>query len=186
MTLTTTRRLAAVLLALLTVQVSADDGAANFERARWVPVSGTGVHLFSTAIIHSQTPTETGFIQRSTDIVELDGDLKGRVLYHPVSVFDFAADSLVNTGHQVFSGTVLGSEPVVIHDDSFRFDVTLSTGDTVGRVFLNDPIAGPRIRCRLKLTSTGEKTEADDPVVAYKGVCRIPGAERPKRRWKLN
>ena len=91
MTLTTTSRLAAVLLALLTAQVSADDGAANFERARWVPVSGTGVHLFSTAIIHSQTPTETGLIQRSTDIVELDGDLRGRVLYHPVSVFDFAA-----------------------------------------------------------------------------------------------
>ncbi len=186
MTLTSASRLAAILLAMLAVQASADDGASEFERARWVPVSGTGVHLFSTAIIHSQTPTETGLIQRSTDIVELDGDLRGRVLYHPVSVFDFAADSLVNTGHQVFSGTILGSEPVVIHDDSFRFDVTLSTGDTVGSVFLDDPIAGPRIRCRLKLTSTGERTEADDPVVAYKGVCRLPGTGRPKRRWTLD
>ena len=186
MTLKTTSRLAAVLIALMATQVCADDGDSSIERARWQPVSGTGVHLFSTAIIHSQTPTETGFIQRSTDTVELDGDLKGRVLYHPVSVFDFVADSLVNTGNQVFSGTVLGSEPVVIHDDSFRFDVTLSTGDTVGRVFLNDPISGPRIRCRLTLWSTGEKTEADDPVVAYKGVCRMPGKGRPKRRWKLD
>lgn len=186
MTLKTTSRLAAVLLTLLAAQAPANDGGQEFQRARWVPVSGTGVHLFSTAIIHSQTPTETGFIQRSTDIVELEGDLKGRVLYHPVSVFDFAADTLVNTGNQVFSGTVLGSDPVVIHDDSFRFDVTLSTGDTVGRVFLNDPIAGPRIRCRLKLVSTGERTEADDPVVSYKGVCRMPGTERPRRRWQLD
>ena len=184
MTLTTTSRLAALLLALLTVQASADDGVHGLERARWVSVTGTGVHLFSTAMVHSQTPTETGFIQRSTDIVELEGDLKGRVLYHPVSVFDFAAGTLVNTGNQVFSGTVLGSEPVVIHDDSFRFDVNLFTGDVVGKVFLNDPIAGPRIRCRLTLTSTGEKTEADDPVVAYTGVCRIPAQGRPDRRRK--
>jgi hypothetical protein len=41
------------------------------------------VHYFTTAMIHSQTPTATGMIQRSTDIIELSGDLKGRVLYHP-------------------------------------------------------------------------------------------------------
>ena len=123
MTLTNTNRLAAVLLALLTAQVSADDGMREPGPYRWVPVSGTGTHLFSTAIVHSTTPTATGFIQRSTDIVELRGDLNGRVLYHPTSVFDFAAGTLVNTGDQVFSGTVLGSEPVAIHDDSFRFDV---------------------------------------------------------------
>jgi hypothetical protein len=37
-------------------------------------------------------------IQRSTETVELKGDLTGRILYHVTSTFDFANDSLVNTG----------------------------------------------------------------------------------------
>jgi hypothetical protein len=182
MTLTTTSRLAAVLFALLAGQASADDGMR--ERARWVPVSGTGVHYFSTAIIHSTTPTDVGFIQRSTDTVELDGDLKGRVIYHPTSVFDFVAGTLTNTGNQVFSGTVLGSEPVLIHDDRFRFDVNLFEGRTVGRIFLTDTLAGPRIRCRLKVDGVGEETEAGDAVFAYTGVCRMPAGPRPNR-WRI-
>lgn len=181
MTLTTTSRLAAVLLALLTVQASADND--RRDRARWVPVSGTGVHYFSTAIIHSTTPTDVGFIQRSTDTVELDGDLKGRVIYHPTSVFDFAAGTLVNTGNQVFSGTILGSEPVLIHDDRFRFEVNLFDGRTVGKIFLTDSIAGPRIRCRLAVDGVGEETETGDARFTYTGACRIP-AERRRNRWR--
>lgn len=139
----------------------------------WVPVQGTGVHRFSTAMVHSQEPTETGFIQRSTEIVELDGDLRGRVLYHPVSIFDFASGTLVNTGDQVFSGSVLGSDPVLLHDDEFRFDVDLATGETVGRVFLENHIAGPRIRCRIQILGGREITPEGDAVVDYTGQCRV-------------
>ena len=181
MTLTSIHRFAAVLLALLATQAFADGGTK--ERPHWVSVSGTGVHYFTTAIVHSQAPTETGLVQRSTDIVELDGDLRGRILYHPVSRFDFAAGTLVNTGEQVFSGTVLGSEPVLIHDDSFRFDVNLFTGETLGRVYLDNPIAGPRIRCRLKVVGTGS-TEAGDAMVSYTGTCRMPPERRRDDRPK--
>ncbi|MEM6576328.1 MAG: hypothetical protein AAF736_18785 [Pseudomonadota bacterium] len=138
-----------------------------------VDVTGVGVHLFSTAQVHSQAPTDTGFIQRSTDIIELDGDLQGRVLYHPISEFDFAAGTLVNTGHQVFSGTVLGSEPVLIVDNSYRFDVDLQTGFTEGRVRLESPIAGPRIQCRLNISGDGTRNENGDAAVAYTGTCRF-------------
>lgn len=139
---------------------------------RWVPVSGTGIHYFTTAIIHSQEPTATGLVQRSTDIVELDGDLRGRILYHPVSLFDFAAGTLVNTGHQVFSGTVLGSDPVLIFDDEFRFEVNLFTGDTVGKIHLVDPVAGPKTQCELDAVGIGF-TEAGDGIVAYHGRCKV-------------
>ena len=146
---------------------------------RWVPVTGTGVHYFTTAIVHDVQPTATGFIQRSTDIVELEGDLKGRVLYHPVSVFDFAAGTLVNTGHQVFSGTVLGSEPVMIHDDQFRFDVNLFTGETTGKIYFSDPIAGPKTQCTLDVVGTGSTPEGDG-MVTYSGYCktRVPPRAR--------
>ena len=144
---------------------------------RWVPVAGTGTHYFTTAIIHSQEPRPTGFIQRSTDIVELEGDLKGRVLYHPVSVFDFAAGTLVNTGHQVFSGTVLGSEPVLISDDQFRFEVNLFTGETVGKIRLVTPLAGPKTWCELEATGIGS-TDGGDAVIAYTGRCKIK-VDRP-------
>ncbi len=139
---------------------------------RWVPVSGVGVHYFTTAMIHSQQPTASGMVQRSTDIVELDGDLKGRLLYHPVSVFDFAAGTLVNTGHQVFSGTVLGSDPVLIYDDEFRFDVNLASGETTGKVYLLDPITGPKTQCELDVVGTGA-TPAGDATVAYTGRCKV-------------
>src|SRR5688572_17407971 len=110
-------------------------------------VSGKAVHHFTTAIIHSETPTPTGKIQRSTDIIDLSGDLKGRVLYHPTSVIDTVKGTLVNTGNQVFSGTVLGSEPVLLHDDKFRFQVDLKTGGMEsGEVHLSNSLAGPKIR----------------------------------------
>ena len=145
---------------------------------KWVDVAGTGVHYFTTARIYSQQPTDTGFVQRSTDIVELEGDLNGRILYHPVSEFDFAAGTLVNTGNQVFSGTVLGSEPVMIHDEWFRFEVNLATGETLGEVYLLEHIAGPRVRCELTVTGNGTLTAAGDAVVDYTGRCRFRGESR--------
>lgn len=146
------------------------------EANQWVEVSGSGVHYFTTAIIHSQEPTATGMVQRSTDIVDLSGDLEGRILYHPVSVFDFVEGTLVNTGHQVFSGTVLGSDPVMIYDEWFRFDVNLFTGETIGEVYLLDHVAGPRVRCELNIVGTGQ-TPAGDAVVQYDGRCRFRGAK---------
>jgi len=161
---------ALLLAATLAATAQADEDAGK--GYRWVPVSGTGTHYFTTAIIHSKEPTPTGFVQRSTDIVELEGDLEGRVLYHPVSVFDFAAGTLVNTGHQVFSGTVLGSEPVLISDDEFRFEVQLATGETVGRIFLTQPMAGPRIYCELEANGTG-MSPGGDARIAYTGRCKV-------------
>ncbi len=56
------------------------------------------------------------------------------MLYHPVAEFDLEAGTLVLTGRQYFSGTVAGSEPVLLHDDRFRFDVELETGASTGSV----------------------------------------------------
>lgn len=140
---------------------------------RWAPVSGVATHYFTTAIVHSAEPTDTGFIQRSTDIVELEGDLVGRVLYHPTSVFDFVEGTLVNSGSQVFSGTVLGSQPVLLHDDEFRVEVDLVDGTTEGQMFLVDHLAGPKVRCRLQITGNGEQTPEGDAIVDYVGECRI-------------
>jgi len=135
-------------------------------------VSGTAVHHFTTAIIHSQVPTATGMVQRSTDIVDLDGDLKGRVLYHPTTVIDTVKGRLVNTGSQVFSGTVLGSEPVLLYDDRFRFDVDLKTGGVEsGEVRLSKSLAGPKVGCDLVIVGAGAKTPEGDAVVEYRGTC---------------
>jgi hypothetical protein len=134
-------------------------------------VSGSWTHFFTTAIIHSTEPTATGMIQRSTDTVDLTGDLVGRILYHPVSEFDFVNGTLVNTGHQVFSGTVLGSDPVLLYDDSFRFEVDLSSGATTGEVHLTDSLAGPAIRCHLDIVGTGMTAEGN-ATFDYTGECR--------------
>jgi hypothetical protein len=140
-------------------------------------VSGTGVHYFSTQIVHQETPTESGMTQRSSDIVRLEGDLEGFVLYHPVAEFDFEAGTLVVTGRQFFSGTVAGSDPVLLHDDRFRFDVELETGETTGSVhFGRSADAGgdaPWFDCELTVTGTGT-TPDGDAEVAYQGTCR-PG-----------
>jgi hypothetical protein len=135
-------------------------------------VSGTAVHHFTTAIIHSETPTATGKLQRSTDIVDLNGDLKGRVLYHPTTVIDTVRGTLVNTGSQVFSGTVLGSEPVLLYDDRFRFEVDLKTGGVEsGEVHLSNRLAGPKIGCDLVVVGAGAKTPEGDGIVEYRGTC---------------
>lgn len=74
-----------------------------------VKVAGSGVDDLNHALVHWKKSTPTGLIQQSTEIVELTGDLRGRVLYHVTSVFDFVSGTLVNTGDQVYSGTIGGS-----------------------------------------------------------------------------
>jgi hypothetical protein len=168
------RRIVAALIAatFLACAMASDARVTQNQQSKTHAVSGRAVHYFTTAIIHSQTPTATGMIQRSTDIIELSGDLKGRVLYHPTSVFDFVKGTLVNTGNQVFSGTVLGSSPVLLHDDEFRFEVNLNTGGLEsGEVHLTDRIAGPKIQCDLVAVGAGEQTPEGDSVVDYSGTC---------------
>jgi hypothetical protein len=139
-----------------------------------VHVGGTGVDRLDTAIVHSKQDTPTGMVQRSTETVDLEGDLKGRVLYHVTSVFDFVHGTLVNTGDQVYSGTVAGSAPVMIHDDQFRFEVNLNTGKESGQVYLFDHIAGPKVRCRLDVVGTGMNADGN-PTFTYTGTCAFRG-----------
>lgn len=138
------------------------------------PVSATGVHYFSTAIIHSREPTTNGRIQRSTDIIKLSGDIEGYILYHPTSTFDTANNTLVNTGTQIFSGTILGSEPVLLHDDRFRFEADLATGAVTGEVFLgrskDAPNEGGWFECHLTVVGTGVTPEGDSLAEAT-GQC---------------
>ena len=139
-----------------------------------VQVAGSGWDSLNTALVNSQELTQTGLIQKSTEIVELRGDLKGRVLYHVTSVFDFVDNTLVNTGDQVYSGTILGSSPVMIHDDQFRFEINLATGQESGQVYLFDHIAGPKVRCALNVVGTGLNTD-DNPTFTYSGRCTFRG-----------
>ncbi|HET7694149.1 MAG TPA: hypothetical protein VFK57_00425 [Vicinamibacterales bacterium] len=139
-----------------------------------IDVTGTGVDLLNGAIVHAEQATANGKIQRSTETVELSGDLRGRVLYHVTSVFDFVNGTLVNTGEQVYSGTIAGSEPVLIHDDQFRFEVDLKTGSEFGRVFLFNHLAGPKVRCALDVTGTGVNADGN-PTFVYRGTCTFRG-----------
>ncbi|RFB04474.1 hypothetical protein DX908_03745 [Parvularcula marina] len=135
-----------------------------------VSVSGNGVHRFSESIEHSTTVTETGITILSTEVIDLFGDLNGQILYHPVTEIDFGNQVLVNTGHQVFSGTVAGSAPVLIYDDKFRFDVDLAKGQVRGEVYLDRSLAGPRMFCELKVEGPvappGQNSE-----FTYEGTC---------------
>lgn len=146
---------------------------------RWQEVSGTAIHYFDEvpgrqAITHSAAPNANGVTLRTTETIDIFGDLNGRVLYHPTTVIDEVAGTLVNTGSQVFSGTVLGSDPVLLHDDEFRFDVNLRTGETVGRVFLVNRIVGPLVRCELEIVGTGFSPEGNG-LAEYTGRCRMLG-----------
>lgn len=135
-----------------------------------VAVTGSGVdHLVGT-LVHFRENTPTGSIQKSTEIVDLAGDLKGRVLYHVTTVIDSVHATLVNTGDQVYSGTVGGSAPVMLHDDHFRFEVDLKTGSEKGRVYLVDHIAGPNVRCTLDVVGTGMNGDGN-PTFTYTGQC---------------
>jgi hypothetical protein len=154
--------------------VGKDAEAQKHHRTITVQVAGSGLDFLTTAIVHSKELTQNGMIQLGTEIVELNGDLKGRVLYHVRSVFDFARGTLVNTGDQVFSGTIAGSAPVLIHDDQFRFDVNLVTGEESGQVYLFNYIAGPKVRCRLNVVGTGVNLEGN-PTFDYTGECTFRG-----------
>ncbi len=163
------------LLASAASLVSTPSSGEHQAVARTVHVTGSGIDELSGAIVHSKQTTSTGVIQRSTETVELTGDLRGRVLYHVTSVFDLKAGTLVNTGDQVFSGTVAGSEPVLLHDSKFRFDGDLNSGKDTGSVYLLDRIAGPRVECILKVIGTGKNPDGN-PTFTYSGECRFPDA----------
>ena len=96
------------------------------------------------------------------------------VLYHVTSVTDEKAGMMVNTGDQVFSGTIAGSAPVMIHDGRFRFVINLRTGVDHGSVYLTDRIAGPPVQCILHVTGTGKRSDGN-PTFAYAGTCRFTG-----------
>ncbi len=61
---------------------------------------------------------------------------------------------------------------MLLYDDEFRFDVDLNTGATVGTVFLDERIAGPRIQCSLNINGTGLTADGNS-TVAYTGICKI-------------
>jgi len=150
----------------------------------WKEVSGTGIHYFDTVagrhvMVHSAVPTETGVRQRSTETIDLQGDLEGRVLYHPSTVINNVDGRLINRGNQVFSGTVLGSAPVLLHDDTFRFEVDLATGAMTGNAQLLNHIAGPLIRCQLEIVGTGVTAEGNG-LAAYSGQCQVPTHPAPQ------
>ena len=168
------RVIACIALAGLFIAAAGTRGrssaATDLRDTTTVNVSGNGFDDLKNAIVHWKKPTATGLIQQSTEVVELYGDLRGRVLYHVTSVVDYVNGTLVNTGEQVYSGTVAGSAPVLIHDDSFRFDVNLVTGEETGRVFLYNHIAGPKVRCTLDGVGTGVNGDGN-PTFTYTGTC---------------
>ena len=143
----------------------------------WKEVSGTAIHYFDdvqgrNSITHKATPTDTGVNLRTTESVDLFGDLEGRVLYQPQTVINHVEGTLVNTGNQVFSGTVLGEGPVLLHDNLFRVDVNLATGETVGKMFLVDHVDGPVVDCVVEIVGTGF-TEEGNGLADYSGRCRF-------------
>jgi len=146
--------------------------AAGDPSGKTLQVAGTGTDLLNEALIHTKKPTPDGEIRTSTEIVDLQGDLKGKVLYHVTTVIDRKKNTLVNTGHQVFSGTIAGSAPVMLHDSKFRFVVNLATGADTGSVHLRDRIAGPRVRCDLEVTGTGTNAQGN-PTFRYVGTCKF-------------
>lgn len=155
-----------VAAALQLLMLPAPAGAAN----RTVHVSGSGTDLANGAIVHSKASTATGSVEQRTESVELSGDLHGRVLYQVTSVLDSARGTLVNTGHQVYSGTIAGSQPVMLHDSKFRFEENLATGAAHGSVYLVDHIAGPKVRCTLQVVDTGKNPDGN-PTFNYTGEC---------------
>lgn len=145
---------------------------------RMISVSGSGVDLASDAIVHSEEGTPTGVIKRLTEIVRLTGDINGYVLYQATQEFDFVGNTLVVTGENVFSGTVAGSDPLILRSDESRFEVNLATGEETGNVHLtrsNDaPHKGSWYECDLSVVGTGATSEGN-PTFDYSGVCTPRG-----------
>lgn len=146
--------------------------AAPASAAKTVHVSGTGVDLLNGAIVHSKQKTSTGLVERSTEIVELNGDLHGKVLYDVTSIIDEKAGTMVNSGNQVFSGTVIGLGPVMLADSRFRFYVNFKTGKDRGDVYLTRHIAGPPASCTLRVIGTGRRADGN-PTFKYSGTCTL-------------
>ena len=168
---------------LLTIATGTAFAADQSEQLyRWTEVSGSAIHYFDNSILHAEEETARGMRKFVTETIELSGDLEGRVLYQPVTNLLLDTGEMINRGNQVFSGTVLGIGPVMLHDDVFRFDVDLTTGATVGRVFLVNRIAGPLIRCRLEIVGTGVTPEGN-ALADYSGKCRMFPDEDPENRW---
>jgi hypothetical protein len=168
-----------IIAVIMSLVATAHCSAKSFKN-KWFPVSGTGIHYFSTSTGHSEEATETGLVKRSTDIIELFGDINGKVLYHVTSEINFVEQTLTNTGHQVFSGTIMGSNPVLILDDDFEFNVNLTNGETIGKVFLTHRLAGQKIKCFLTVTGTG-MDENGDGLAVYEGKCKKKGYRRGER-----
>lgn len=144
------------------------DNRPGYER---VTISGGGLHDFGSQIVHRSQETSSGNLEETTESIDLWGDLEGRVLYQPRSVYDFNKGTLVNTGNQVFSGTVKGSRPVMLFDNAFRFEIDLSTKAVRGKVYLTQHVAGPRISCELTVTDDGVRQSDKQPLFKYEGVC---------------
>jgi hypothetical protein len=159
---------------LLATTGCGEESLAAQPQAEPIAVSGSGVHYFSTAVAHSIDENAGGSVARSTDIIRLTGDLDGYVLYHPTTVIDFAAGTMVNTGTQIFSGTVAGEGPFILHDDTFRFEVQLETGETRGTVHLRQSLDAPDgsgwYECDLEIVGTGMTPEGDG-LADYSGTC---------------
>jgi hypothetical protein len=138
--------------------------------AEVLQVRGTGTDLLNGEIVHLKSTTPTGEMRKSTGIVELRGDLKGKVLYHLTAELDYTKGTLVKTGDQVFSGTIVGSEPVMIHDSKFRLEINLTTGAESGSVYLFDHITGPTVECELRINGTGLSADGNR-TFSYEGTC---------------
>ena len=137
---------------------------------RTIQVTGHGVDRMDGALVHSEQKTPAGLTRISTAVVELEGDLHGRVLYQVTTRIDSAHGKLTNTGRQVYSGTIAGSEPVMLYDDRFVFEANLATGSEHGQVHLVRHLGGPAARCELEVSGTG-KDGNGNPMFTYAGNC---------------
>ena len=175
------KKLKISLLVLLTLFATsattiafADDDCDERDGYKRVEVSGTAIHDFNTVILHREKTRPNGVKKTvTTETIDLSGDLEGRVLYQPVGVLNEARGTLVNTGRQVFSGTILGSRPVMLFDDEFRFEVNFFLQQVRGEVYLSERLSGPRIACELEIIG-GDQPPVDNRTFStYSGFCWI-------------
>lgn len=146
------------------------DDRPGYER---IEVSGGGVHDYSTQIVHRSKITGSGKRELTTETIDLWGDLEGRVLYQPYGVTNTNKGTLVNTGNQVFSGTVKGSRPVMLFDDAFRFEVDFFNGTVRGEVYLTQHVSGPKMSCELTIVDDGVRETDGQPLFRYEGHCWV-------------
>ncbi|HUL18471.1 MAG TPA: hypothetical protein VLV29_04320 [Steroidobacteraceae bacterium] len=139
---------------------------------RTIHVTGRGVDRMDGALVHSEQQTPAGLTRISTAVVELEGDLHGRVLYQVTTRIDSARRKLTNTGRQVYSGTIAGSGPVMLYDDSFVFEANLASGSEHGQVHLVRHLGSPAARCELQVSGTGKDAQGN-PMFTYEGDCLI-------------